>query len=108
KEIFMRSKKLKEYYNTGSKKFRKRFDVDRMEQDSAYRDSVRTVIRDSLMLHSPEYRKQLEDREKEQQRRQQLDSTANSTRKKNMPTHLDTIRTTAIKNEDEERAYHAN
>ncbi|WON92548.1 translocation/assembly module TamB domain-containing protein [Sphingobacterium sp. UGAL515B_05] len=108
KEIFMRSKKLKEYYNTGSKKFRKRFDVDRMEQDSAYRDSVRTVIRDSLMLHSPEYRKQLEDQQKEQQRRQQVDSAANNGRKKSMPTHSDTIRTTAIKNEDEERSYHAN
>ncbi|WP_333574528.1 translocation/assembly module TamB domain-containing protein [Sphingobacterium sp.] len=108
KEIFMRSKKLKEYYNTGSKKFRKRFDVDRMEQDSAYRDSVRTVIRDSLMLHSPEYRKQLEDQQKEQQRRQQGDSAANNGRKKSMPTHSDTIRTTAIKNEDEERSYHAN
>ncbi|WP_088162367.1 translocation/assembly module TamB domain-containing protein [Sphingobacterium sp. G1-14] len=108
KEIFMRSKKLKEYYNTGSKKFRKRFDVDRMEQDSAYRDSVRTVIRDSLMLHSPEYRKRIEDQEKEQQHRQQVDSTANSARKNSAPKHLDTIKTTAIKNEDEERAYHAN
>lgn len=109
KEIFMRSKKLKEYYNTGSKKFRKRFDVDRMEQDSAYRDSVRTVIRDSLMLHSPEYRKQIEDQEKEQQRRrQQLDSSANSGQKNSTPANLDTIRTTAIKNEDEERSYHAN
>ncbi|OJZ00076.1 MAG: translocation/assembly module TamB [Sphingobacterium sp. 40-24] len=108
KEIFMRSKKLKEYYNTGSKKFRKRFDVDRMEQDSAYRDSVRTVIRDSLMLHSPEYRKRMEEQEQEQQRRQQVDSTANSAGKKSTPKQLDTIKTTAIKNEDEERAYHAN
>ncbi|WP_336829566.1 translocation/assembly module TamB domain-containing protein [Sphingobacterium multivorum] len=108
KEIFMRSKELKEYYNTGSKKFRKRFDVDRMEQDSAYRDSVRTVIRDSLMLHSPEYRKRMEEQEKEQQRRQQVDSTANSAGKKSKPKQLDTIKTTAIKNEDEERAYHAN
>jgi len=108
KEIFMRSKRLKEYYNTGSKKFRKRFDVERMEQDSAYRDSVRTVIRDSLMLHSPEYRKRMEEQEKEQQRRQQVDSTANSKGKNNAPKQLDTIKTTAIKNEDEERAYHAN
>jgi len=108
KEIFMRSKKLKEYYNTGSKKFRKRFDVERMEQDSAYRDSVRTVIRDSLMLHSPEYRKRMEEQEKEQPRRHQVDSTANSAGKKSTPKQLDTIKTTAIKNEDEERAYHAN
>lgn len=79
-----------------------------MEQDSAYRDSVRTVIRDSLMLHSPEYRKRMEEQEKEQQRRQQVDSTANSKGKKSTPKQLDTIKTTAIKNEDEERAYHAN
>ncbi len=108
KEIFMRSKKLKEFYDTGSKKFRKRFDVDRMEQDSAYRDSVRTVIRDSLMLHSPEYRKRIEEQKKEQQRRQEVDSTTHRTQKNNAPKHLDTIKTTAIKNEDEERAYHAN
>ncbi|WP_312790422.1 translocation/assembly module TamB domain-containing protein [Sphingobacterium sp.] len=108
KEIFMRSKKLKEFYNTGSKKFRKRFDVERMEQDSAYRDSVRTVIRDSLMLHSPEYRKQIEEQQQQQQRRQQVDSTENSARKQHAPKNLDTIKTTAIKNEDEERGYHAN
>ncbi len=108
KEIFMRSKKLKEFYDTGSKKFRKRFDVDRMEQDSAYRDSVRTVIRDSLMLHSPEYRKRIEEQKKEQQRRQEVDSTTHRTQKNNAPKNLDTIKTTAIKNEDEERAYHAN
>ncbi|MGE8377869.1 MAG: translocation/assembly module TamB domain-containing protein, partial [Sphingobacterium sp.] len=106
KEIWMSSKKLKEYYDTNSKGFRKRFNVERMETDSVYRDSVRTVIRDSLMLHSPEYRKRIEEREKEK-RKQQLDSSKNAPKNPSPKTNLDTIRTTAIKNEDEERSYHA-
>jgi hypothetical protein len=106
KEIWMSSKKLKEYYDTDSKGFRKRFNVERMETDSVYRDSVRTVIRDSLMLHSPEYRKRIEEREKEK-RKQELDSSKNAPKNPSPKTNLDTIRTTAIKNEDEERSYHA-
>jgi len=107
KEIWMSSKKLKEYYDTNSKGFRKRFDVERMETDSVYRDSVRTVIRDSLMTHSPEYRKRMEEREKER-RKQQLDSTKRTPKSDSPKSNIDTIRTTAIKNEDEERSYHAN
>jgi len=107
KEIWMSSKKLKEYYDTNSKGFRKRFDVERMETDSVYRDSVRTVIRDSLMTHSPEYRKRMEEREKER-RKQQLDSTKRTPKSDSPKSTIDTIRTTAIKNEDEERNYHAN
>ncbi len=103
----MSSKKLKEYYDTNSKGFRKRFDVERMETDSVYRDSVRTVIRDSLMTHSPEYRKRMEEREKER-RKQQLDSTKRTPKSDSPKSTIDTIRTTAIKNEDEERNYHAN
>ncbi|WP_433901334.1 translocation/assembly module TamB domain-containing protein [Sphingobacterium puteale] len=106
KEIWMSSKKLKEYYDTDSKGFRKRFNVERMETDSVYRDSVRTVIRDSLMLHSPAYRKRIEEREKEK-RKQELDSSKNAPKNPGPKTKLDTIRTTAIKNEDEERSYHA-
>lgn len=106
KEIWMSSKKLKEYYDTNSKGFRKRFDVERMETDSVYRDSVRTVIRDSLMLHSPAYRKRMEEREQEK-RKQQLDSGKKSPTSNGPKSNLDTIRTTAIKNEDEERSYHA-
>ncbi|WP_294187410.1 translocation/assembly module TamB domain-containing protein [uncultured Sphingobacterium sp.] len=106
KEIWMSSKKLKEYYDTNSKSFRKRFDVERMETDSVYRDSVRTVIRDSLMLHSPAYRKRMEEREQEK-RKQQLDSGKKSPTSNGPKSNLDTIRTTAIKNEDEERSYHA-
>jgi len=77
-----------------------------METDSVYRDSVRTVIRDSLMIHSPEYRKRMEDREKEK-RKQQLDSTKRTPKSDSPKSNVDTIRTTAIKNEDEERSYHA-
>ncbi|WP_293882219.1 translocation/assembly module TamB domain-containing protein [Sphingobacterium sp. UBA1498] len=106
KEIWMSSKKLKEYYDTNSKGFRKRFDVERMETDSIYRDSVRTVIRDSLMLHSPAYRKRMEEREQEK-RKQQLDSSKKSPKSNGPKSNLDTIKTTAIKNEDEERSYHA-
>ncbi|WP_346067019.1 translocation/assembly module TamB domain-containing protein [Sphingobacterium siyangense] len=106
REIWMSSKKLKAYYDTNSKGFRKRFDVERMETDSVYRDSVRTVIRDSLMTHSPEYRKRMEEREKEK-RKQQLDSSKNTPKSDSPKSNIDTIRTTAIKNEDEERSYHA-
>ncbi|WP_437921661.1 translocation/assembly module TamB domain-containing protein [Sphingobacterium sp. LRF_L2] len=67
KELFMNSKALEQYYNTDSRRFRRRFDVERMESDSVYRDSVRLVIRDSLMQHSPEFRKRMEERAKEQQ-----------------------------------------
>ncbi len=106
REIWMSSKKLKAYYDTNSKGFRKRFDVERMETDSVYRDSVRTVIRDSLMTHSPEYRKRMEEREQEK-RKQQLDSSKNTPKSDSPKSTIDTIRTTAIKNEDEERSYHA-
>jgi len=101
KELFMNSKALQEYYNTDSRGFRRRFDVDRMETDTAYRDSVRLVIRDSLMRVDPEYRKRVEERQKEEQlKQQQQDSTSN-----NLPDSTDRIKESnesAIKNEDEE------
>src|SRR5690606_2901588 len=74
KELFMSSKALEEYYNTDNRNFRRRFDVERMETDSVYRDSVRFVIRDSLMKHSPEYRKRIEERQKEEELKRQQDS----------------------------------
>jgi hypothetical protein len=58
------------------------------------------------MIHSPEYRKRLEEREKEK-RKQQLDSIKNTPKSDSPKSNLDTIRTTAIKNEDEEKSYHA-
>ncbi len=48
REIFMSSRAIDNYYNSDSKNFRRRFDVDRMDTDSVYRDSVRQVIQDSL------------------------------------------------------------
>jgi len=74
KELFMSTKALADYYNTDNSNFRKRFDVERMETDSVYRDSVRLVIRDSLMKHSPEFRKRMEEREKQEQLDKQKDS----------------------------------
>lgn len=81
KELFMSSRALEQYYNTDSRGFRRRFDVERMETDSAYRDSVRLVIRDSLMRHSPEFRKRMEERQREEQeqRSRDADSTQNNT-----------------------------
>ncbi|WP_240903220.1 translocation/assembly module TamB [Sphingobacterium sp. SGG-5] len=74
KELFMSSKALEEYYNTDNRSFRRRFDVERMETDSVYRDSVRMVIRDSLMKHSPTFRKRMKEREEEQKLQRQQDS----------------------------------
>ncbi len=74
KELFMSSKALEEYYNTDNSNFRKRFDVDRMETDSAYRDSVRLVLRDSLMKHNPTFRKRMREREEQQELRRRQDS----------------------------------
>src|SRR5690606_39450430 len=62
----MNSNALAQYYNTESRGFRRRFDVERMETDSVYRDSVRMAIRDSLMTHSPEFRKRVEERRQEE------------------------------------------
>ncbi|MHC8948962.1 translocation/assembly module TamB domain-containing protein [Sphingobacterium hungaricum] len=100
KELFMNSKALEQYYNVDSKQFRRRFDTERMETDSVYRDSIREVIRDSLMIHSPEYRKRLEERKKEELKQQQQDSTTNN------PSPSTTDRDTsnkAIRNEEQER-----
>lgn len=96
RELFMSSKALDQYYNTESKGFRRRFDVERMEVDSIYRDSVRLIIRDSLMQHSPEYRKRIEEREKdsikpEPKNNKPADIVADTTRK-------------AIRNEEDERS----
>ncbi len=99
RELFMSSKAIAAY-NTDSRGFRKRFDVERMDTDSVYRDSVRMVIRDSLMTHSPEYRKRIEREQQEELKKQQ--EQKDSTR--NLP---DTSKVTepkkaAIKNEEEE------
>lgn len=100
KELFMSEKALADYYDTSSRSFRRRFDVQRMETDSAYRDSVRWAIRDSLMRSNPEYRKRLEQPQQEEKLKQ--DSTENKkTQKKS------SVKDTAIRNEDEERRNNA-
>lgn len=111
----MNSKALQEYYNTESRGFRRRFDVDRMETDSVYRDSVRLVIRDSLMLHSPEFRKRIEEQEKEKQqlelkRQQDSSSLPIDSNRTNRDTSKNTIEPnrSAIKNEEEEGGNHEN
>lgn len=100
KELFMNSKALQEYYNTDTRGFRRRFDVERMETDTLYRDSVRLVIRDSLMRVDPEFRKRMEERQKQEElKKQQQDSTQNK------PDTTDRIKESnqsAIKNEEEE------
>ncbi|MCI0920114.1 translocation/assembly module TamB domain-containing protein [Sphingobacterium rhinopitheci] len=98
REIFMSEKALETYYNTESNSFRKRFNVERMDTDSIYRDSVRLVIRDSLMKHSPQYRKRVLEREKQEQLKKDQDtvpSSGNTIQKINS--------TTAIRNEEDER-----
>lgn len=54
KEVFMSANQLQAYYNTNSRRFRRRFDVERMQTDSVYRDSVRRVILDSIRRNNPE------------------------------------------------------
>lgn len=130
KELFMSSRALEQYYNTDSRRFRRRFNVQRMEVDSAYRDSVRLVIRDSLMKNSPRFRKQVEERRQEELQRQennpdstttdgQTDSTQRVIRKEELEEddeqetkQKDSTNTKinatpdAIRDEDEERGPH--
>lgn len=102
KELFMSSKALEQYYNTDNSNFRKRFNVERMETDSVYRDSVRTVVRDSLMLHSPEFRKRMQEREKEERLKEGQDSTKNKKDSTNKGLKTEKV-ISAIRNEEEER-----
>lgn len=96
----MNEKALAEYTNTNNSDFRKRFNVERMETDSVYRDSVRLVIRDSMMKHNPTYRKRVEEqRQKEELNKSLQDSTNNTNDSIPKPS----IKDTAIRNEDEER-----
>ena len=104
KELFMSSKALEQYYNTDSRSFRRRFDVERMDVDSVYRDSVRQVIRDSLMTHSPEFKKRWEERQREEQilQQQQNNESNDSTETKRDTTN------NAIRNEEDERNQNEN
>ena len=67
KEIFRRANRQADEFNTESRRFRRRWDVDRMETDTAYRDSVRKVIIDSLQQHDPEFRQRMRERRRERE-----------------------------------------
>lgn len=101
KELFMNSKALESYYNQDSRNFRRRFDVERMETDSAYRDSVRIILRDSLIKNNPEFKKRWEERQREELNK---DKKQNNSDKQN----IEPTSTTAIRNEEEERKSNEN
>lgn len=101
KELFMNSKALESYYNQDSRNFRRRFDVERMETDSAYRDSVRIILRDSLIKNNPEFKKRWEERQQEELKK---DRQQNSSEKQK----VDPTSNTAIRNEEEERKSNEN
>ncbi|WP_353126953.1 translocation/assembly module TamB domain-containing protein [Parapedobacter pyrenivorans] len=67
KEIFQRRNRQANEFNTESRQFQRRWDVDRMETDTAYRDSVRKVIIDSLQRHDPEFRERMEQRRRQRE-----------------------------------------
>src|SRR5699024_2772123 len=100
KELFMSSKALQNYYNTDSRSFRRRFDVERMETDSVYRDSVRNVIRDSLR-NDPRYQRR---RQKESEEREpeviETDTGENDSTKENTQQDVTTFNP-INRNEDE-------
>lgn len=54
-DLFKNSKEEADAFNTENRSFRSRFDRERMETDSVYRDSVRQVIRDSLGLDTTRF-----------------------------------------------------
>lgn len=99
KEIFMSADELANQFNTESRRFRRRWDVERMETDTAYRDSVRRVIIDSLERHNPEFRERMRQR-REARERDNEDEQDNNTP---APAETDT-NDTAIRNEQEENA----
>src|SRR5690606_33214675 len=75
KEIFNRRNRQAQEFNTDSRRFRRRWDAERIETDSAYRDSVRRVILDSLQKHDPEFRERMERRRRERENQQKNRST---------------------------------
>ncbi len=93
REIFMSADELANQFNTQSRSFRRRWDVERMETDTAYRDSVRRVIIDSLERNDPEFRERMRQR-REERNDEQNDST---------PAPAETgQKNTAMRNEQEE------
>ncbi len=98
KEIFNRQNQQANEFNTESRRFRRRWDVERMETDTAYRDSVRKAIIDSLQRHDPEFLERMRERRQEQER----EDTPS-------PTGSDAIpKQTAIRINEQEEQYAAN
>ncbi|WP_257669938.1 translocation/assembly module TamB domain-containing protein [Parapedobacter tibetensis] len=98
KEIFMSADRLADEYNTESRSFRRRWDVERMETDTAYRDSVRRVILDSLERNDPEFRERLRKR-RESRGEQQNNGQSNNGQPNPSESKL---KNTAMRNEREE------
>ncbi len=65
REIFMSTKERADLYDFSNRRLNGRFDRDRMETDSAYRDSVRRVVRDSLQRVDPAFRDSVRQRSQE-------------------------------------------
>ncbi len=76
REIFDRRNRQAQEFNTESRRFRRRWDAERIETDSVYRDSVRSVILDSLQKHDPKFKERMEQRRRE--RRNDAPSTTQS------------------------------
>ncbi|PPK99839.1 translocation/assembly module TamB domain-containing protein [Parapedobacter indicus] len=75
REIFNRRNRQAQEFNTDSRRFRRRWDAERIETDSVYRDSVRKVILDSLQKHDPEFRERMERRRHERENQKNNRST---------------------------------
>src|SRR5690606_33216172 len=102
REIFNRVNQEADEFNTESRQFRRRFDVDRLETDSVYRDSVRRVIIDSLEKHDPEFRKRMQQRRLEREKQEKQLKAGQAPSGGDQPP-LDAIRQpTAMRHEQEE------
>ena len=78
REIFNRRNRQAQEFNTDSRRFRRRWDAERIETDSAYRDSVRKVILDSLQKNDPEFRERMEQRQRERENQKNESSNTQS------------------------------
>ncbi|MGV3761086.1 translocation/assembly module TamB domain-containing protein [Parapedobacter sp.] len=97
KEIFNRQNQQANEFNTESRQFRRRWDVERMETDSVYRDSVRKAIIDSLQRYDPEFLERMRERRREREQEDTPPSEQDTTRKQ-----------TAIRINEQEENYAAN
>lgn len=88
KEIFERRNRQADEFNTESRRFRRRWDVERMETDTAYRDSVRRVIIDSLQRTDPEFRERMEQRRQRQQESQSQQKNNNAATRNEQEEHV--------------------